>query len=217
MPICRLCYNAIRRYFRARDYLKCHCHFFIRCDDARPDVCGRGGQELSQPLGRHQMSLGHAVIEVPIILLIYYGFARFFQHNVVQNRVEPHRRAVIIWLGINMFRARKEVAQGGKDLKYGAFTAGIVMTAINPFIYLWWAAVGCDAGDEDYGLRRRLAAGDDCGALAVRPGLADIRFRPDLPHQRFVGTEIAGMDFRGLQPAAGRFRVWYLISGIQKF
>jgi len=69
--------------------------------------------------------------------------------------------------------------------------------------------MGCrrrDAGDEDYSLQRRLAAGDDCGALAVRPCLVDICFGPDLPHQRVVGTEIAGMDFRGLQPAAGWFR-----------
>ena len=88
------------------------------------------------PWAGTKMSLGHAVIEVPIILLIYYGFARFFQHNAVQIVLSLIGGAVIIWLGINMFRARKEVAQGGKDLKYGAFTAGIVMTAINPFIYL---------------------------------------------------------------------------------
>ena len=94
------------------------------------------------PWAGTKIAVGHAIIEIPIILLIYYGFAGFFQHNAVQIALSLIGGGVIIWLGINMFRARKEVVQGGKDLKYGAFTAGIVMTVINPFIYLWWATVG---------------------------------------------------------------------------
>jgi len=164
MPICRLCYNAIRRYFRARDYLKCHCHFFIRCDDARPDVCGRGGQELSQLWAGTKMSLGHAVIEVPIILLIYYGFARFFQHNVVQIVLSLiGGRLSSGWASTCSAPAKK--AQAAKDLKYGAFTA---WRRPSPLHYLWWLAV-VRCCDEDYGLRRRLAAGDDCGARLLRP------------------------------------------------
>ena len=88
------------------------------------------------------VSLGHAVIEVPLILLIYFGFARFFENNTVQIVLSILGGAMIIWLGTAMFRARAEVVQGSKDLPYNAFVAGIITSGLNPFFLLWWATIG---------------------------------------------------------------------------
>jgi len=88
------------------------------------------------------ISLGHAVIEVPLILLIYFGVAQFFQNSAVQFGLSIVGGGMICWLGIAMFRARKEVAQGGKDLPYSAFVAGIIMSVLNPFFLVWWVTVG---------------------------------------------------------------------------
>ena len=89
-----------------------------------------------------QISLGHAVVEVPIILLIYFGFSRFFENNIVQIVLSIIGGAMIIWMGIGMFRARRDVVDSGKDLAYGGVTAGIIMSISNPFFLLWWATVG---------------------------------------------------------------------------
>ena len=94
------------------------------------------------PWAGAQVSLGHAVIEVPLILLIYFGFAGFFQNNTVQVVLSLLGGAMIIWLGISMFRARTEVAQRGKDMPYNAFAAGIITSGLNPFFLLWWATIG---------------------------------------------------------------------------
>jgi threonine/homoserine/homoserine lactone efflux protein len=88
------------------------------------------------------MALGHAVIEVPLILLIYFGFARFFQHTAVQAVLSLAGGAMIIWMGVTMFLDRARVVKEGKDLPYPAFVAGIFMSAINPFFLLWWATAG---------------------------------------------------------------------------
>jgi threonine/homoserine/homoserine lactone efflux protein len=88
------------------------------------------------------ISLGHAVIEVPLILLIYFGFAHFFENNVVQLALSILGGGMVIWLGIGMFRARMEVVTQGKDLPYSAFTAGIITSGLNPFFLLWWATIG---------------------------------------------------------------------------
>ncbi len=88
------------------------------------------------------VSLGHAVIEVPLILLIYFGFDQFFQNNFVQLGLSIAGGGMIIWMGIAMFRARAEVVQKGKDLPYNAFVAGILTSGFNPFFLLWWATVG---------------------------------------------------------------------------
>ncbi len=88
------------------------------------------------------IALGHAVIEVPLILLIYFGFAQFFQNSVVQLGLSVVGGGMITWLGIAMFRARAKVVQQGKDLPYSAFVAGIITSGFNPFFLLWWATIG---------------------------------------------------------------------------
>ena len=41
-------------------------------------------KSLKSPWAGLKVSLGHAVIEVPLILLVYFGLARFFENDVVQ-------------------------------------------------------------------------------------------------------------------------------------
>ena len=99
-------------------------------------------KSYKSPWAGTQMSLGHAVIEVPLILLIYFGFAQFFQNIIVQLVLSVLGGGMIIWLGIGMFRSRTEVVRKGKDLPYNAFTAGILTSGLNPFFLLWWATIG---------------------------------------------------------------------------
>lgn len=89
-----------------------------------------------------QMSLGHAVVEVPLILLIYFGLARFFEYDPVQLGLSVIGGGMVIWLGIGMFRARIGVVRRGQDLPYSAFIAGILTTGLNPLFLLWWVTIG---------------------------------------------------------------------------
>ena len=89
-----------------------------------------------------QVALGHAIVEIPLILLIYFGFARFFQAGEVQIILYLVGGAVLIWLGIGMFRIRARVIGMGKDLPYNSVTAGVVASVFNPFFILWWATIG---------------------------------------------------------------------------
>jgi len=88
------------------------------------------------------IALGHAMIEVPLILLIYFGLARFFENTTVQLVLSLLGGGVIIWMGIAMFRVRAEVVQRGEDLPYSSLVTGIVTSGLNPYFFLWWATVG---------------------------------------------------------------------------
>jgi threonine/homoserine/homoserine lactone efflux protein len=94
------------------------------------------------PWAGAKIALGHAIIEVPIILLIYFGFTKLFQHTAFQIVLSIVGGAMLVWMGIGMFRSRKAMVEGAKDTPYGAITAGIVMSATNPFFLLWWATAG---------------------------------------------------------------------------
>ena len=168
------------------------------------------------PWAGTKIAIGHAIIEVPIILLIYFGFSRFFQNNGVQIALSLIGGAVIVWLGIGMFRARKEVVRSGKDLKYGAITAGIVMSAINPLFLLWWATVGSM-------LVMKFVA---YGTIGL-PVLIITHWACDLIWLSIVslliyrtkalwGTRLQEWIFAVCSLLLVGFGVWYLISGIQK-
>jgi threonine/homoserine/homoserine lactone efflux protein len=168
------------------------------------------------PWAGTKMSIGPAIVEVPLILLIYFGFAQFFQRDAVQIGLSLAGGAVIIWLGINMFRARKDVVSNGKDLKYGAVTAGIVMSAINPLFLLWWATVGSM-------LVMKFIAFGTVGL----PVLIITHWTCDLVWLSFVsvliyrtkalwGLRLQEWIFAVCSLLLVGFGVWYLISGIQK-
>ncbi len=99
-------------------------------------------KSYKSPLAGTKVALGHAVIEVPLILLIYFGFAQFFQNNLVQLVLSVLGSGMIIWLGVGMFRARAEVVRKGRDVPYNAVVAGILTSGLNPFFLLWWATIG---------------------------------------------------------------------------
>jgi threonine/homoserine/homoserine lactone efflux protein len=99
-------------------------------------------KSLKSPWAGVHVSLGHAVIEVPLILLIYFGLAQFFQNITVQLVLGVLGGGMIIWMGVGLFRARGQLARGGKDTTYSAFAAGILMSGLNPFFLVWWVTVG---------------------------------------------------------------------------
>jgi threonine/homoserine/homoserine lactone efflux protein len=89
-----------------------------------------------------KVAVGHALVEIPLMLLIYFGFARFFYQEPAQIVLYLVGGGVLVWMGIGMFRARSRLAEGGRDVPYNAVVAGVVTSAVNPFFILWWLVVG---------------------------------------------------------------------------
>ena len=174
-------------------------------------------KSYKSPWAGPQIALGHAVIEVPLILLIYFGFAQFFQNSIVQLVLSVLGGSMIIWLGVSMFRARTEVVRGGKDLPYNAFTAGIITSGLNPFFLLWWATIGSM-------LIMRFLAFSNSGLMLIV--FIVVHWLCDLAWLSFVSVMIYkthslwGRKFQeGLFIACSLLLVgfggWFLISGIQ--
>jgi threonine/homoserine/homoserine lactone efflux protein len=99
-------------------------------------------KSLKSPWAGMLVSFGHAVIEVPLILLIYFGLKNFFQNEILQVVLSVLGGGMIVWMGYDLFRSRKKIIREGKDTKYNAFVAGILMSGLNPFFLFWWATVG---------------------------------------------------------------------------
>ena len=167
------------------------------------------------PWAGTKMSLGHAVIEVPLILLIYFGFAQFFQNNVVQLVLSLLGGGMIVWLGISMFRVRTEVVQRGKDLPYNAFVAGIITSGFNPFFLLWWATIGSML------IMRFLDFGSmGLGLFIVIHWLCDLVWLTFVSNLVYRTHSLWGLKFQeGVFIACSvlliGFGAWFMISGVQ--
>jgi len=97
---------------------------------------------FKSPWAGLQIALAHILIDISVILLIYFGLGQFLQIVTVQIILSILGGIFIIWLGINMFRTRAKVVYGSADLRYSAFTLGILTTVFNPMFLLWWATIG---------------------------------------------------------------------------
>jgi len=162
-----------------------------------------------------QIAVGHALVEIPLILLIYFGLARFFQLELVQLTLSVLGGGVLLWLGIGMFRARTRVIEMGKDLPYNSVVAGVVTTTLNPFFILWWVTIGSML------IMKSLNFGMTGFALFI-----PVHWLCDLVWLSFVSILIYktqslwGRKFQqGLFITCGLlligFGVWFLVSGLQ--
>jgi len=163
------------------------------------------------------IAIGHAVIEVPLILLIYFGFGQLFQNTVVQLVLSILGGGMIIWLGIGMFRARTEVVSGGKDLPYNAVTAGIMTTGLNPLFLLWWATIGSM-------LVMRFHEFGTAGLIAfiIAHWLCDLGWLSLVSVLVYKTQKIWGRKFQELvfivcSLALAGFGGWFVVSGILRY
>ena len=88
------------------------------------------------------IAVGHAVIELPLIALIYFGFAHYFTSPEIKKIVGLVGGLMLIFMGVGLFRTMRKAVGERADLPYNSVTTGIIMTGANPYFFLWWATVG---------------------------------------------------------------------------
>jgi len=89
-----------------------------------------------------QIALGGAVVEIPIILLIYFGFGQILKIGWVQLFLGITGGLLLVVLGFLLLRRRAAVFYQGTDLPVTAFKLGVVTSLVNPGMAVWWASVG---------------------------------------------------------------------------
>lgn len=88
------------------------------------------------------IALGHGVIEFPLMGLIYFGFVQYFTDEAFRKAIALLGGIMLIYLGLQIIRTRKEVREEGRDFSYGSITAGVITTSANPYFFIWWATIG---------------------------------------------------------------------------
>lgn len=88
------------------------------------------------------IAFGHGIIEFPLMLLIYLGFSKFFTSSAVKTVIGFLGGGMLVFMGVQMFRARKGQGFEGRELSLGPIYSGILTTGANPYFFLWWGTIG---------------------------------------------------------------------------
>ena len=100
------------------------------------------------------IAVGHAVVEIPLIVAIYFGFGYFIDSPWVVKVIYMLGGLMLLYLGFRMFRAIGRMPGKVDGLQHSSLVTGIVITGTNPAFYIWWATIGIAlvAGTEKFGL-----------------------------------------------------------------
>ena len=88
------------------------------------------------------IALGHAVIELPLMALIYFGFAQFFASPDVKRAIGLAGGLMLIFMGLMVLRSMRKNLGEAADLPYSPLVTGMMLTGANPYFFLWWATIG---------------------------------------------------------------------------
>jgi threonine/homoserine/homoserine lactone efflux protein len=89
------------------------------------------------------VALGHGIVEIPLILFIYLGFASFLDNEGVQIALGLAGGFVLICMALAVLKTQPKPLDGqSRYQSQGTVAAGLLTTATNPYFYAWWAIVG---------------------------------------------------------------------------
>lgn len=107
-----------------------------------PILAATIAKSIKSPWAGLQLAFAHVLIDISIIVIIYFGLGDFLQAAPVQSSLNIIGGFLIIWLGVYMFRSRTAIVRGEKELHQNAFLLGILATLFNPVFLPWWLTIG---------------------------------------------------------------------------
>jgi threonine/homoserine/homoserine lactone efflux protein len=88
------------------------------------------------------IGVGHGIIEIPIIALVYFGFSSYLSVPIVRQTTGVAGGLLLVAMGLLIFFTFKKPIDGTEKLSYSPLVTGMVMTGGNPYFLLWWATIG---------------------------------------------------------------------------
>ena len=92
-------------------------------------------------------ALGHGLLELALVVLLWLGLARIFQWDPVLAAIAIVGGCVMVWMGWQLVNEARR--QGPALLQAtveqpssSPFVGGAVLSLVNPYWALWWATVG---------------------------------------------------------------------------
>ena len=82
------------------------------------------------------VSLGHGIVEFPLMFLIYFGFGSLFTSNIVETVLGLVGGSILIVMGLRMAKIDAVKVSSYSNLR-NSLISGLLTTISNPYFLLW--------------------------------------------------------------------------------
>ncbi len=89
------------------------------------------------------IAIGHGIIEFPLIVVIILGMGKYFEMPKVKIAIGLAGGIFLLLMAIqSLLSLKAQLDNQSRILKDKPITAGIILSAGNPYFLIWWATVG---------------------------------------------------------------------------
>jgi len=94
------------------------------------------------------VSLGHALLELALVILLFFGIGKYLETPVAQTIIGILGGAVLVFFGVGMIkdvvrgRINIEMKESSSSKSGGIILGSALVSASNPYFSFWWATVG---------------------------------------------------------------------------
>jgi len=134
------------------------------------------------------IALGHAAVEMPLILLLAAGVGFIFQYPTVKAGIGLAGGAVLILMGAQLLLSLRNLqAEANAGLQRHPFVTGVVLSGTNPYFLVWWLTIGLSLATRaaEFGAAALVAFG-------IVHWLCDLVWLEVLSQAGYHGTRVFG-------------------------
>jgi threonine/homoserine/homoserine lactone efflux protein len=91
------------------------------------------------------MIVGHAILELALVIALFMGLAPFFQMPVVFVASALVGAVILLWMAAGMLRSLPTLRlswEAKQNKTNHPVVSGILMSVSNPYWIIWWATIG---------------------------------------------------------------------------
>lgn len=89
------------------------------------------------------IAIGHGIVEFPLIVVIILGMGKYFEIPKVKIVIGLAGGVFLLLMAIqSLLSLKAKLDNQSKVIKDKPITAGIILSAGNPYFLIWWATVG---------------------------------------------------------------------------
>ena len=88
------------------------------------------------------IALGHGIVEIPLMILILYGFGDILKITYVKAIIGSLGGLFLLKMGLDLLKGIKQAKIDSSNGPSSPLRAGIILTLANPYFLIWMATIG---------------------------------------------------------------------------
>lgn len=88
------------------------------------------------------IALGHGIVEIPLMILVLYGFGDILKITYVKAIIGSLGGLFLLKMGLGLLKGIKKTKIDSSNGPNSPLMAGIILTLANPYFLIWMATIG---------------------------------------------------------------------------